>query len=188
MSEPFLGEIKLFSFPKTPIGWSLCNGAILNIQQNQALYSLIGKKFGGDGKTTFGLPDLRGRTPVGLSYSAPDPTRSAYPTDGLSGGSETVVLTNTTVPSHQHTVQGVTTNGNQLVPANGIPATSVSSTAGSGTNFSIYLPSTTWKADVTLAAGTIATAGSGQGHNNMQPYLVLNYCIATSNAIYPPRS
>jgi microcystin-dependent protein len=187
VSEPFLGEIKLFSFQKAPTGWSWCNGAIMTIQQNQGLYSLIQTKFGGDGKTTFALPNLQGRTPLGLSYTAPDATRSAYNRDGLNGGSETVTLTNVTVPSHQHLVQGNTGNGNQLVPAGGIPATSVSSTAGSPTNFSIYLPSSAWTANATLAAGTIAPAGGGQGHNNMQPYLVLNFCIATSNAIYPPR-
>jgi microcystin-dependent protein len=151
------------------------------------LYSLIRTYFGGDGKTTFALPDLRGRTPVGLSYiRPPDSTRTTYGRVGMNGGSETVTLTNATMPSHQHAVQGNTRNGDQLVPKAGIPATSISSTSGSPTNFSIYLPDSAWTANATLAAGTIIPAGGDQAHNNMQPFLVLNFCIATSNAIYPP--
>ncbi len=187
MAEPYLGEVKIFAFPRIPTGWSLCNGAILNVAQNQAVFALIGGKFGGDGRTTFALPDLRGRTPLGLALTQPDTTRSAYVTDGLSGGMETVTLTAATVPAHSHQVLVSTAPGTQPSPAGGLLASPASATSGSSTDFSVYLPASTWSGNVQLAPGTVSTAGGSQPHNNMQPFQVINFCIATSNAIWPSR-
>jgi microcystin-dependent protein len=187
MSEPFYGELKLFAFGRAPTGWSLCNGAILNVSQNQTLYNLIGTKFGGSPSTTFALPDLRGRTPLGLAATAPDTTRSAYPTDGLNGGSEKVLLTAGTVPAHSHTVRGVKASGSEAYPAAGLLASPASISPGSTTDFSVYLPAADWTADSTLAPGTVGKAGGDAAHENMQPFLVLNFCIATSGAISPKK-
>lgn len=187
MSEPFLGEIKLFSFAKAPQGWALCNGAMLNIAQNQALFALISNKFGGDAKTTFALPDLRSRTPLGLAPIAPAAGRSAYPTVGATGGAEGVTLTTASVPPHAHQVAVCNVGGTQPLPSGGLLANPISQTAGSTTDFSIYLPSPAQTDAVALAAGTVASAGGGQPHNNMQPFLVGNFCIAVTNAFFPQR-
>lgn len=187
MSDPYLGEIKLFSFAKIPTGWSLCNGAMVPVQQNYALFSLIGNRFGGD-QTKFGLPDLQGRTPLGLTYgSPPGPNRSAYPTVGASGGAESVQLTIATVPAHTHAVYGATAQATEVTPTAGLLASPVSFVSGSTTDFSIYQPAGSWTGDATLAPGTISTAGAGEAHSNMQPFQVLSFCIATSNAVYPMR-
>lgn len=181
MAEPFIAEIRIFSFNYPPRGWALCNGSILQIQQNPALYSLIGTAFGGDGKTTFALPDLRGRVPVPCGRN---PLDERIVTNGLKDGAETVTLTNAQVPQHTHPVMANDVNADIATPftpvgnfiwAKADNPSSVLVNAYSPTNNAIM--------DTTI----ISTAGGGQGHDNMQPYLVVNYCIALVG-IYPQRS
>lgn len=172
MSDPFLGEIKLLPFAYAPQGWALCNGAILPIASNQALYSLIGTRFGGDGKTTFALPNFNGRVAV----QAPNMT------SGGVGGAETVALTPATIPPHLHVLNAVNTAATAPNATGMMLAIAGESTTHPGPR-PIY---GTGAVDAQLTAATVDTAGAGAAHPNMQPYLVLNYCIAT-RGLYPPR-
>lgn len=169
MADPFLSEIRLFSFNFAPQGWSTCDGQTLQISQNNALYSLISTYYGGDGRTTFQLPDLRGRTPIHSS--------SSYKI-GAKGGSETVVLTENTIPPHTHSLEATTTPAASNTPAGNVLSLLPSDKAE-------YAAATT--VDTTLNAGAVASTGNSAGHNNMQPSLVINFCIAMTG-IYPPRS
>lgn len=166
--EPYLGQIILMATDFAPQGWQLCNGQSLTISANQALYSLIGTAFGGNGTTTFNLPDLRGRAVFGAGAS-PYSFGKAY-------GAETVTLAIGDMPVHNHILAVSTTQGDQLLSTSHIPAES------SGVNF--Y---NTGNPDTTLFPGTISTEGGGQGHSNMQPYVVLNYIIAVTG-VYPQRA
>ncbi|WP_066653864.1 MULTISPECIES: phage tail protein [Sphingomonas] len=172
MSDPFIGEIKLFPFAYAPQGWALCNGAVLPIQSYAALYSLLGTSFGGDGKTTFALPNFNGRVAV----YAPNLT------SGGIGGAETVALTPATIPPHQHVLNAVTVTATATNATNMMLATAGESTAAPGAR-PIY---GTGAVDAFLAADTVDMVGAGAAHPNMQPYLVLNYCIATQG-LYPSR-
>lgn len=172
MSDPFLGEIKLFPFAYAPQGWALCNGAILPIQSYNALYSLLGARFGGDGKTTFALPNFNGRVAV----QAPNLT------SGGTGGAEAVVLTPATIPPHLHVLNGVNAPATAVNATGMMLAVAGESTAYPGTR-PIY---GTGPATAQLAADTVDNAGGGAAHPNMQPFLVLNYCIATTG-LYPTR-
>jgi microcystin-dependent protein len=169
VSEPFLGQISLFPYNFAPRGWALCNGQILSIAQNTALFSLLGTTYGGNGQTTFALPDLRGRVPIS---SGQGPGLTNY-TLGEVGGNETVSLNVNQNAAHSHLAS--VTNG---ASAGGRPAGTVPSAggayaaAGDGSTFS---PS------------FIANAGGNQPHENRQPYLVLNYCIAVEG-IFPSRN
>ncbi|MGJ5136001.1 phage tail protein [Bradyrhizobium oligotrophicum] len=167
---PVLGQIMPFAGSQPPRGWAFCNGALLAIQANQALFSLLGTYYGGNGVTTFALPDLRGRAILGSTGSS-----GQFPA-GMVSGETTVTLTLAQMPAHNHLVQASTTNGagrsagptNNLFGTNTLPADDpkkIFATAGSG--------------EVPLAVGTnIPEIGGGQAHNNMQPYLVINYLIA----------
>lgn len=173
--DNYLGEIRTFAFGIVPRGWHLCDGTLLNIQQNAALYSLIGPTFGGDGRATFALPDLRGRTIVASDYT-PNYVQ------GTSGGSESVKLTNDQT-NHTHYMQVENAPGNTPIPTNILAIPDVAAIQSEVIN--IYsMPIST--PSVSLNAETIAVQGNGGGHNNMQPFLVLNYCIAISG-VYPPR-
>lgn len=175
--DNYLGEIRTFAFGIVPRGWHLCDGTLLNMQQNMALYSLIGTTFGGDGKTTFALPDLRGRAIV-ASNIIPN---SDYK-QGKAGGSESVALTNAQT-NHIHYMHVENAPGNTPIPTNILAIPDVAAIQSEVIN--IYsMPVST--PSVSLNAETIAMQGSSAGHNNMQPFLVLNYCIATSG-VYPPR-
>lgn len=163
MAEPFLGEIRSFSFDQVPSGWAVCAGQLLAVSQNQALFSLLGIAYGGDGMRTFALPDLRGRTPV-------------HPGNGTDwaqqGGEETHALTAAEMAAHSHT---------PLAGSDGAPlGTPAGHTWGTTPNVNLYDAN----ANGTMAPSAIAPSGGGQGHNNMQPYLVMSYCIATTG-IYP---
>lgn len=175
VSDPFIGEIKMLPFSWAPDGWALCDGSLMPIQQNAALYALLGKQFGGDGVNNFALPDFRGRTPVCKTTTAVTPSYVV----GNMGGAETVTLTANHVPPHVHVVNAYTQNGTIAAPTGNDISSVVSSSSGSTTNFSCYLPSNTWSADVQLNAASVSTAGANQGHNNMQPYTVLNFSICT---------
>lgn len=172
MAEPFLGEIRLFGFNFPPQGWATCDGQLLNISQNQALYSLIGTTYGGNGSTNFNLPDFRGRT---LLHA------SATYREGQAGGAETVALAATSqLPAHSHTLAANAGPGGSNVPQGNILA----ATQSPDNTKSAYA---TAKAAANLAGGTLSPAGSSAGHNNVQPSLTVNFCIALMG-IYPSRN
>ncbi|MBD8499464.1 phage tail protein [Paenibacillus arenosi] len=166
MAEPFLGEVKLFPINYAPRGWAACNGQILSINQNQALFSLLGAVYGGDGRTTFALPDLRGRVPIHISQQIPL---------GRSAGEAGHTLTINEMPMHTHMAQA---SSNQ--------ATAVSAQNNAWSDAADNYKDTTPQS-VPMAANALSTAGQSQAHNNMQPYLALQFCIAISG-IYPSRS
>ncbi|HEX7339126.1 MAG TPA: tail fiber protein [Rhodanobacteraceae bacterium] len=168
MSDPFLGQIMLAGFNFAPRGYATCDGQLLPIAQNQALFALLGTMYGGDGRTTFGLPDLRGRTPLGFSNDIPQ---------GAAAGSETVTLVASQLPMHVHDAQASTAAGATRNPAGNV-------FGGSGTE-NLYAP--TGQSPVPLNASTIAVTGGSQPHDNMQPFNVLNFCIALQG-IFPSRS
>lgn len=182
MSEPFLGEIATYAFNWAPKGYALCDGSILPLGQNTALFSLLGTAFGGNGSTNFALPDLRGRSPLGIGRG---PSSGTLYNQGMAAGTEAVTLNITTVPSHTHVLAAATDNGNALAASGNIIATVAPTTPGSH-DFSSYM-GTGWSADTALNTASVTTAGGSVPHNNMQPYSVVNFCIATSG-IYPSRS
>jgi microcystin-dependent protein len=169
--DPYLGEIKLWALNYAPQGWALCNGALLSIQSNTALYSLLGTQYGGDGVRTFALPDLRGRVPVA----------NGNVKVGATGGEETVTLTAQQMPQHTHPVN-VYPNAADKGPGLGshiaAPVTKTTPT----TNLNLYAAASANQ--VALNPATVSTAGSGATHDNMQPWLALNYYIATVG-VYP---
>ncbi len=186
LDTPYLSEIALFSFGFAPQGWATCSGQLLPINQNQALFALLGTTYGGNGQTTFALPDLRGQVPLGFSDSAPGYSL------GEKGGRETVSLTLATLPSHTHvidtsalTATAACTNGpaNQRTPVGGIPAAEA---AGVTAVYSNAPPDGTMKAGAVPVAMTAGTAGDGQPHDNRQPFLALTYCIALQGTFPSP--
>lgn len=163
MAEPFIGEIRVFGTGTVPRGWMACEGQVMSISGNEALFSLLGTKFGGDGMRTFNLPDFRGRVPLG--------TTPNYPV-GQRGGEEAHALTVAEMPAHTHPVLASSSAANQPAIANNYWASTMS-----------YSDSP----DATMASSAIATAGAGAPHNNMQPYQSLNFCIAIVG-VYPSRN
>lgn len=158
MAEPFLSEIRIMSFNFAPQGWAMCNGQFMPINQNQALFSLLGTTYGGNGQTTFALPDLRGATPIHAGSGH---------TLGEKAGSQAVTLTQSQMPAHTHVLNATTTNGTQLVPAGNLLAPTPSQLYH-GLDGSA----------VALNAGTVSNVGGSQAHTNMQPFLTLTFCIA----------
>ncbi|XXQ38765.1 Phage tail collar domain-containing protein [Plasmodiophora brassicae] len=168
---PYLGAIALTSFSFPPKGWAFCNGQILPINQNQALFALLGTTYGGNGQTTFALPDLRGRSPVHVSGST---------VLGQKGGAETVTITTSTMPAHTHAVPASSS------AANGNTAPLASSVFGA-TNVERLYCSTDAAPSTTLDASAVGSAGGSQPHENMPPYLALNYVIALQG-IFPSQN
>ncbi|THD34764.1 MAG: phage tail protein [Sphingomonas sp.] len=184
MSEPFLGEIRIFPYNFAPRGWATCSGQILSIAQNTALFSLLGTTYGGNGQTTFALPDLRGRAPIGQGQG---PGLSPY-TLGQIGGTETTTLLTTNMPIHTHaaTLNATTTKATSQVAAAGSQlAKSVD--AGGTAVPEIYVPSGTGGTQVALGGLTVGTAGGSQPFSLLNPYLVLEPCIALEG-IFPSRN
>ncbi len=176
MSDPFVGQIMMSGFGFAPRGFALCNGQILGINQNQALFSLLGTYYGGNGSTTFALPNLQGRTPAAAGPSA-DPSWNPTPYEiGEAGGIEAVTLMQQQIPAHQHQGNGTTAEANQRNPTNTLYGT---------TSLPIYALS--GEAQVVLAPQSVASAGGGQTHSNMQPFNVISFCIALQG-VYPPRN
>jgi microcystin-dependent protein len=167
VSEPFLGEIKIMSFNFPPKGWALCNGQLLPINQNQALYSLLGTTYGGDGRVNFGLPNLQGRTPnhMGNGFSV-----------GQMGGEQAHVLTISEMPTHVHSAMASSIASDTFVPT--------SNYLGMANNFYAPLGNPT---STPLPSATLAITGGSQPHENMQPYLVLSFCIALQG-IFPAQN
>lgn len=173
--EPFIGEIKMVGFNFAPTGYALCNGQIMSIAQNSALFSLLGTAFGGNGQTTFGLPDLRGRVPM---HWGQGPGLTPY-LWGQQAGSESVTLTSVQLPPHAHTfaVPGVTAPGNTSNVGTGQVLAGVNSTVK---------PYSTSNPDTTLKPGITGATGASQPVSVMQPYLSVTFIIATEG-IFPSR-
>ncbi len=169
MSEPFIGQIQTFGFNFAPRGWALCDGQLLPIPQFSALFSLLGTTYGGDGRTTFGLPDLRGRVALHQGQGAGLSDRRL----GQKGGTEDVTLAASQLPGHSHPLNAVAAEATSFKPAGNLLAAEV-----------IYGPG---PSDTMLAADAIGDTGGDQPHNNMQPYLVINWCIALTG-VFPSRN
>jgi len=170
MAEPFLAEIRLMSFSFAPKGWALCNGQLLPINQNQALFSLLGSTYGGVGQVSFALPDLRGRTPIHVGSGH---------TLGERAGEQAHTLSSAELPAHTHALRASASTGDAPVP----------STSGVGNVFAsnpsaLYAPPA---ALVPTNAGTVTTIGGSQAHLNMQPFLTLTFCIALQG-IFPSQN
>ncbi len=174
MSEPFVGEIRMFAGNFAPRNWAFCDGQLLSIASNDALFSLLGTIYGGDGRTTFGLPDLRGRIPVHAG-SGPGLTPRNL---GSKGGQENVTLTLNQIPSHTHTLTGSSLAGQGGSPAGAVPA---QSTVG------VYVRNPNVAAIRPLNDASITSVGGSQAHTNLMPFQCVNFIIALFG-IYPSRS
>jgi len=167
MGQPFVGEIRMFAGNFAPAGWAFCSGQILPISENETLFTLIGTTYGGDGESTFQLPDLRGRVPIhqGNGFILAE-----------NGGVESVTLTTQQMPTHTHTLTATTSNSNDANPANNLLATATTFDA-----YEISLPPAQG-----MAAQSIGPAGGTQPHENMQPYLCVSFIISLFG-IFPPQ-
>jgi microcystin-dependent protein len=166
MAEPFLSEIRIMSFVFAPKGWALCNGQLMPINQNQALFSLLGTTFGGDGRVNFALPDLRGRTPIHVGSGH---------TLGERGGEQAHTLSIAELPTHTHVLSASSQD------ANASPPTPINNILGSSAPAQVYnSPSSL----VAMNAASVTNTGGSQAHLNMQPFLTLNFCIALQG-IFP---
>jgi microcystin-dependent protein len=166
MAEPFLSEIRIMSFVFAPRGWALCNGQLLPINQNQALFSLLGTTFGGDGQVNFALPDLRARVPIHVGQGR---------TLGERGGEQNHTLSLAEIPTHTHVLNASSLDGNAPVPfgpAGNVLARTVNNVYNNPSNLTALNP------------GTVANTGGSQAHLNMQPFLTLSFCIALQG-IFP---
>lgn len=169
--ESYLSQIQLFSFNWAPQGFALCSGQLLPIAQNQALFSLLGSYFGGDGRTNFGVPDLRGRVPCGLDFNSP-----FYSKNGSIGGAEDVTLWIGNMPAHSHALTCSTAAGSTFLPEGSVLAQTTSPSYAVESNL------------VEMSPNALPTStGGGQSHTNVQPSQVINFCIAI-DGIYPSRN
>jgi microcystin-dependent protein len=175
MSDQFVAEIRIFPFNFPPTGWAFCDGQLLPISQNTALFALLGTAYGGDGKSTFGLPDLQGSAPLHVGGDQPGPGLSTYGL-GQSGGSDTVTLLQSETPVHTHSVMAQTVDqGDNREPS---PARNLGNTQ----MYSASAPA----GSPTLDPSAVTIAGGGLPHNNLMPYLTLNFCVAMQG-IFPQR-
>lgn len=174
MANPFLAEIRIFPFNFAPTGWAFCDGQLLPLSQNTALFSLLGTTYGGDGKSTFALPDMQGNAPMNPDQG---PGLSLHDL-GETGGSDTVELLESEMPAHSHTMMA------ESVPAN-LKTPNAATALGRSSGGNVYLAP-----DANLGAmdfNTVAPSGGNQPHNNLMPYLTLNFCIALQG-VYPSRT
>ena len=170
--DPFVGELMLTGFNFCPVGWAAANGQLLPINQNQALFSLLGTQFGGNGQTNFALPDLRGRVPVGAGQGPGLSDRVI----GEVGGEESITLTQQQMPTHTHAARASTLAANSVTPENALPARKART----------QLYRTGSSADTSMASDAIGLAGGNQPHDNMPPFTAMTWCIAV-NGIFPSR-
>jgi microcystin-dependent protein len=167
MSEPFLAEIRIMSFHFAPKGWALCNGQLLPINQNQALFALLGTNYGGDGRVNFALPNLQGRTPIHVS-----PNHAV----GQAGGEQFHTLAANEMPAHKHGLMALTSNAAVGSPAGNLPAHAHDECFAAAA-----------EATAVAAPNAVANSGGSQAHENRQPFLTLNFCIALQG-IFPSRN
>lgn len=172
MSDPFLGEIRMVGFDFAPSGWAFCNGALQPISQNTVLFNLIGTTYGGDGQQTFALPNLSGRIPV---HHGQGPGLSLYDMGQL-GGSERVTLTEQQMPSHAHSVAAASAGTRMEAPSGNVLASGEAD---------VYTHDASTPA--TMSANTVGTTGGNQPHENLQPFLAVNFIISLQG-IYPPQN
>jgi microcystin-dependent protein len=172
MSQPFVGQIMMFAGNFPPSGWAICSGQLMPISENETLFNLIGTTYGGDGQSTFGLPDLQGRVAI---HQGQGSGLSNY-VIGQKAGTETVTLNVNQIPQHNHFVATVTSPGNQSVPASNTILADENSTAQGGGNAFTYLPP--GGAQVALPNASIGATGGNQPHNNIQPVMAITYCIS----------
>jgi microcystin-dependent protein len=165
VSEPFMSEIRIMSFDFAPKGWAQCNGQLLPINQNQALFSLLGTTYGGNGQTTFALPNLRGQVPIHVGNGH---------TLGQTAGSESVTVSTNQMPAHAHVMSASNSTGDTNIDAANVLAASPSQLYDAGN-------------PTTLHPSSVTNVGGSQPHENRQPFLVLNFCIALQG-IFPPRN
>jgi microcystin-dependent protein len=175
MSNPFVAEVRIFPFNFAPTGWAFCDGQLLPISQNTALFSLLGTNYGGDGKSNFGLPNFQGNAPI---QQGQGPGLSQYIL-GETGGEQNVTLLQTEMPAHAHGAQAGSAS-DTAVPTNNAWGTGQK---GFG---SVYTPSNP-STNVNMSPVALSISGGSLPHNNMMPYLTLNYCIALQG-VFPPRS
>jgi microcystin-dependent protein len=171
MATPYLSQISLFAFGFAPRNWALCNGQLLPINQNQALFALLGTQYGGDGVRTFALPDLRGRVPVHTGVGG---------TVGQSGGAEFVTLNTSQLPQHGHALRATSDLANTNLPANALPA---SRPRGGVAMYAAPDAANT----VQMHPASVTASGGNQPHDNMQPFLTMNFTIALAG-IFPSRN
>ena len=175
--DPFVAEIRIFPFNFAPKGWAFCNGQLLPISQNTALFSLLGTTYGGNGQSNFALPDLQGSAPM---HPGQGPGLSLHDL-GETGGSQTVTLLQSEIPVHAHTVNAaINANGDLLNPAGGIWAQA----PGGRGSLQLYAPA---PGNGAMNPNALKPTGGDQPHNNMQPYLTLSFCIALQG-VFPPRT
>ena len=172
MADQFVAEIRVFPFNFPPRGWAFCDGQIMSISQNTALFSLLGTTYGGDGRTTFALPNFQGNSPIQTGQGARLTLRDL----GETGGEDTLTLLISELPAHTHTPNCNSGTGDQYGPPGNFWATD----AGGNNEYNATGTST-------MAPGAVGPAGGNQPHNNLQPYLVLNFCIALQG-IFPSRA
>jgi len=173
MSEPFLAEVRIVGFNFAPRGWAFCDGQILPINQNQSLYSLLGTTYGGDGRTSFALPDMRGRTPMHVGRS----NGGEEHREGQKKGEETHTLSVAEMPQHKHTVRASSENANQNNAGGNVLASAAN----------LYTPDSTSPTITPTNPAQVANVGGGHSHENMQPFLAVNFCIALQG-LFPSRN
>ncbi len=181
MSDPYLGEVRLFAFNFVPINWAQCNGQLLSIAGHAALFTILGTAYGGDGKTNFALPNLQGRVPLGEGQG----TGLSLYSLGQTGGVTSVTLTQQQVPAHRHGLQALTSTGSTNVPSGGVGL--AEGNAGSRGSTHAIRTYTSKALNTPLNGLAVGTLGNNQPHTNMQASLVMNWCISLSGQ-YPPRS
>lgn len=172
MSEPFVGEIRMFAGNFAPRGWAFCDGQLLAVSQNDALFSLLGTVYGGDGRTTFGLPDLRGRLPIHAGHGPGLSERRL----GAKAGAENVTLTVNQLPSHTHRFRASGDNGNVASPAD--------ATVGRTPTFDLYRQTVP---GATMASNAVSNIGGSRSHTNLMPYLCVHFIVALFG-IFPSRT
>ena len=167
MAEPYIGEIKMFAGNFAPVGWAFCDGQTIPISENDVLFNLIGTTYGGDGQSTFALPDMRGRVPIHFGNGF---------AQAQSGGAESVTLTANEMPAHTHAFMASTAAGSGTNPQGNMPAASPS--------INLYLADA---ASASMSPAAVGASGGGQAHSNFQPYLCVNFIIALQG-IYPSQN